>query len=237
MILVIAPMVFRITLAILVTGIAAFSQPRIEYSPLSDTAAISAVSLSAADSVFAWAQQLAVIDYNDCNICKSRAHILAHIIEKRFANITVSKVWLFAGPKIKSRRSAYRTRPELWLQHKNICSGWGYHVAPVIVTSGDTLVIDPATQTRAVSLGEWASSLVPSGGEGLVVIKHRRFYIFPDNEKHYFEDEKILWTDNESLLDESYSRSIDEMTRTSLGIAEPWQMRSRVKQLEELINE
>lgn len=203
----------------------------------SDTVKQNTVTRALVDSVFNFiSSQNHTLDFSDCNICKSRAHIITRAIEKKFEGITTCKAWLFAAPKLSSKREYYRTKPEIWLQHKNICSKWGYHVAPAIITSGDTFVIDPATQKSAVRLTDWASGLVPPGGEALLVIKHSLYYIFPDDKYDLFEDEKAVWYDeDENLFDEHYSRSVDEMVRTSLGFIEPWKMNERAWKIKKLI--
>jgi hypothetical protein len=212
----------------------------LRYSPLSDTLAVSELTSAGADSVFTRAAGLSdALDYSDCNVCKSRAHILARALEKHFAGVRCGKVWLFADSKRKSQREKYRTKPEVWLTLPGTdCRAWGYHVAPVIVTALDTFVIDPATQSKAVTLREWARKIIPAGSEGFAVMKVSRYYIFPDDERDLFEDELAVWIDdNESLLDEEYSRSIDELVRASLGLVEPWKMRERAWKIKQLIIE
>ncbi len=194
------------------------------------------------DSIFRFiVSQNDVIEFEDCNICKSRAHITARAIEKHFegvtpGGITMSKVWLFADCRRKSQRQKYRYKPEVFLENTGICSSWGYHVAPVVITPADTFVIDPATQKSAVTLREWAGKLIPKNGEAFLVIKDKGYFIFPDDENDMFEDEKSVWhDDNENLLDENCSRSIDEVVRASLGLVEPWKMRSRVVKIKQLL--
>lgn len=240
---------------ILISGVRIYSQSVIVSSPYSDTIPLNNITRAQTDSVFNYIASLEhIIDFSDCNICKSRAHIITRAIEKKYEGITTGKAWLFAASKLSSKREYYRTHREVWLQHKNICEKWGYHVAPVIITASDTFVIDPATQNTPVKLRDWASALVPSDGEALLVIKQNIYYIFPDDNydlfedkkavwydedekiKWFYEDKKIIWYDeDENLLDKHYSRSIDEMVRTSLGFTEPWKMNERVKKIKKLI--
>lgn len=232
-----------------------YSQGKIVKSDYSDTLEQNAVTRAQVDSVFNFiASQNQTLDFSDCNICKSRAHIIARAIEKKFEYITTGKAWLFAASNLSSKREYYRTHREVWLQHKNICEKWGYHVAPVIITESDTFVIDPATQNSPVKLTDWASALVPPDGEALLVIKQNIYYIFPDDNYDLFEDKKAAWYDEdekikwfyedkiiirydeeENLFDRHFSRSIDEMVRASLGFVEPWKMNERVKKIKKLI--
>jgi hypothetical protein len=201
-----------------------FSQGVLEFSSYSDTLASGNLTFKI-DSVYSLIEATkGVIEFEDCNVCKSRAHVTARVIERSFPGVTVGKVWLFADSKRKSQYEIYRYKPLVYLENKSICRSWGYHVAPVIFTASDTFVIDPATQTNAVNIRKWAMNLIPSGSKGFIVVKDKRYFIYPDDEKNLFEDEKYVWTDTESLLDDEYSRSIDEVVRASLGLVEPWKM-------------
>lgn len=216
-----------------------YSQGIITYSPYSDTVEQNDISINQIESLFQFiSENEHILDYLDCNVCKSRAHILTGVLENKYKDIKTGKAWLFAFPKLSSKRELYRTKPVIWLRHKNICSEWGYHVAPVIITPGDTFVIDPSTQKKAVTLGKWAGSLVSNGGEALLVIKQNIYYIFPDDKYNLFEDEKDVWTDEkDNLYDEQYSRSIDEIVRAKMGLIEPWKMNELVKKIQKLLEE
>ena len=216
-----------------------YCQGTITYSQYCDTIEQNDISHKQIKSLFQFiAENEHVLDYSDCNICKSRAHIITSILENKFKDIKTGKAWLFAFPKLSSKREQYQTKPIIWLRHKNICSEWGYHVTPIIITPSDTFVIDPATQKKAVKLGKWAASLVPYSGEALLVIKQSKYYIFPDDEYNLFEDEKTIWGDeNENLYDEHCSRSIDEIVRAKMGLIEPWKMNELVKKIKKLIEE
>lgn len=209
----------------------------ITHSGYSDTVPVNNITRGMADSVYTFvASQKNVIEFEDCNICKSRAHIMARAIENRFTGVTVGKAWLFADCKRKSQHDKYKYREEVYLENTGVCRSWGYHVAPVVITANDTFVIDPATQNSAVTLSDWAGKLVPKNGEGFVVIKRKGYFFFPVDDNNLFEDEQAVWYDaGENLLDESYSRSIDEVTRASLGLVEPWRMKDRVKKIKALL--
>ena len=213
------------------------AQGIIEYSAYSDIIPVSVADKYTADSVFAFIKQLnGIIDFEDCNICKSRAHIIAGAVEKQFPRVTAGKVWLIADCKRVTKSADYKYKPLILLRGKGLCINWIYHVAPVIITRLDTFVIDPATQTGAVSPGEWAAGIITEGGKALIIVKDKRFFIYPDDKNNNFIDDKPEWRDdNKSLLDEHYSRSIDEMVRASLGIIEPWKMNARVKKIKEVI--
>jgi hypothetical protein len=206
-------------------------------SALSDILPVNNISASTADSIFRFVVSKGdVIEFEDCNICKSRAHITARVIEKYFPDVTAGKAWLFADCKRGSQREKYRYKPEVYLEYNKECSSWGYHVAPIIITAADTFVIDPATQNSAVPLSQWAGRLVPKNGEGFLVIKRPEYFIYPDDNNNLFEDEKAVWDDaGENLLDESFSRSTDEVVRAALGLIEPWRMNERVRKIKLLI--
>lgn len=160
---------------------------------------------------------------------------MSRVIEKYFPGVATGKAWLFADCIRKSQREKYKYKPEVLLAN-GMCDRWSYHVAPVVITPSDTFVIDPATQKSAVRLNDWACSITPQNGTVFIVVKRPLYFIYPDDNDNYFEDEKVIWyEDNESLTDDNYSRSVDEMTRTSLGLVEPWKMRDRVEKIRKLI--
>lgn len=215
-----------------------YSQPKLIYSTLSDTLAQNNITKAFADSVFKMvASHGDLIEFEDCNICKSRAHIICRVIENHFTGVTTGKAWLFADCKRKSQQEKYRTKQNVYLQNTGVCKLWGYHVAPIIISPGDTFVIDPATQKSAVKLSEWAYKLIPNNGEAYMIVKNKRYFIFPDGTGDLFEDEKSVWEEEKELLsDDEFSRSIDEVVRASLGLIEPWKMNERVEALKKLIN-
>lgn len=214
-----------------------FSQGEIIYSKLSDTVEASNVSKGYIDSAFSYcSSEDEIIDYDDCNICKSRAHILARAINKNFPLAVTSKVWLFADCKRSSMAAYYKYKPNVYLELAGKCSKWSYHVAPVIITPADTFVIDPATQNSAVSLRDWTDKIIPKNGTALMVIKHRGFFIYPEDSNDLFDDNKINWLDSDNnTTDNSFSRSIDEMTRARLGLIEPWRMKHHTEMLRKMV--
>jgi hypothetical protein len=229
---------FMLMIFLTLWGAAPSKSQMITHSALSDTVPVNNITRGMVDSIYKFiVSQSDVIEFEDCNICKSRAHITARAIEKYYTGVTLGKAWLFADCKRQSQREKYRYKPEIYLENTGICNRWGYHVAPILTTPTDTFVIDPATQKSAVTLSTWANKLIPKHGEAFLVIKDKRYFIFPDDENGMFEDEKSIWYDsNENLLDESFSRSIDEVVRASLGLAEPWKMRSRIVKIKKLLD-
>jgi hypothetical protein len=192
---------------------------------------------TSSDSVFAYAKSLSsIIDYDDCNICKSRAHILARAIEKRFPQAIVAKLWIVAECKTSSNREKYRTLEHKLLRYNDNCGSWVYHVAPVVITANDTIVIDPATQKSPVKVNKWVHSLIRAEATAVVVLKDKEYFIYPDDAYNLFEDKKTNWDDSdEPVKDKDYSRAIDEVTRAKLGLLEPWKMNEHIKKLKELI--
>lgn len=210
---------------------------RIEYSIHSDTAAVNKVTIEQIDSVYKFIYSHSwLIDFDDCNICKSRAHIISRLIEKFYPEITVSKLWVIADCKRESLKDAYRYKPEVYLGFKGKCSSWSYHVAPVIITETDTFIIDPATQTKPVKIGKWIDDIIPKNGKGFLVIKDNRFYIYPENTNDYFIDNLHRWDENDrSITDDKYLRSIDETLKAKHGLYEPWKFNYYVSKLMELL--
>ncbi len=190
-----------------------------------------------ADSVFSYVRSLDdIVDFEDCNICKSRAHILSRAIEKKFPGVTIGKLWIVAECRMSSHKEEYRVKEHIMLSSNERCNKWVYHVAPVIITTGDTLVIDPATQNTPSAVNEWTYELLRPGGEAVIILKDVKYYIFPDDADDNFEDTKLDWNDSdEPVTDEDYSRAIDEVTRAKLGLIEPWKMQEHVKKLKELV--
>lgn len=215
-----------------------FSQSgHIEYSAHSDTIAASDIIPAKIDSIFNYISSLgALIDFDDCNICKSRAHIISRIIEKKFANVVIAKAWLIADCKRNSQKDIYKYKPQVYLRSGTECSSWAYHVAPVIITSLDTFIIDPATQTHAVTISKWAGDIIPANGKGFIVIKDNRFYIYPQNSGDLFEDELHTWdVNNRALTDDKYLRSIDETLQAKHGFYDPWKFNFYVSQLMQML--
>jgi hypothetical protein len=106
----------------------------IEYSYYSDKVPASKIDKELCDSIYRFVvEELAVLDFSDCNNCDSRAHITAAAIEKQFPGVHVSKVWIFAGHKRTSQTEKYKFKKNDFLNYSGECSKWAYHVAPLIV--------------------------------------------------------------------------------------------------------
>jgi hypothetical protein len=138
--------------------------PRTEYSPYSDTIPQSRLSSSQADSIFNFiVSNKHLIDLDDCNICKSRAHIITRIIEKYFPKVTPAKVWLIADCM---RVSTAKTITNTNLLHSFIhpVSAQTGHITlrRLSLPSSDTIVIDPSTQSGPVRLSKWAGDIIPT---------------------------------------------------------------------------
>ncbi len=207
------------------------------FSTLSDTIGTAILPPGSADSIFSFIKQNGeVIDFDDCNICKSRAHIISRIIAKYFPHISAGKVWLIADSKRSSTKEIYRYKPVIMLQGKGSCDSWIYHVAPVLISGTDTIVIDPATQSKPVSLSTWYEGIIRPGGTGFIVIKNSQWYIYPEDRDGYFLDELHPWIENSGdLYDAAYLRSIDETLRAKHGFFEPWKFKFYTQKLFELV--
>lgn len=211
--------------------------PRLEYSQLSDTIPQSSLSSSQADSIFNFIESNKhLIDLDDCNICKSRAHIISRVIEKYFPSVIPAKVWLIADCKRSSKTEYYKYKPAVLLQSRGKCTNWAYHVAPVIITANDTIVIDPSTQTRPVSLSKWAGDIIPNNGAGFLIIKDKRYYIYPQNKDDLMLDTISSWNnENKNLTDDKYLRSVDETLQAKHRLFEPWRFNYYISELMKLL--
>jgi hypothetical protein len=243
------PMLSRFDIAVLTVFIMfmfrvnVYSQAEgIEYSPYSDSVEISSAGKSIADSAFDYiANRLGFINFDDCNNCDSRAHLIAAILENKFPALNTAKVWLFADFKRASQGKKYRYKKYVYLSSNNECSSWGYHVAPVVLiktkNTVDTIVLDPSTQSKPVSLRRWALELTPQGEKTYLIMKDRKYYTFPDNPNKKFEDMKKEWVDDDKLLnDDDYSKSIEKILKSKHGIREHWLFSSEIKRIQELLN-
>ncbi|MEO8512943.1 MAG: protein-glutamine glutaminase family protein [Ignavibacteria bacterium] len=230
-------MIKSITIIILLCTSAFAQYERIEYSIHSDSVKQNSVTPDKIDSIYTFIYSHSwLIDFEDCNICKSRAHIISRMIEKNFPEITISKVWLIADSKRNSQKEAYRYKPVVYLSYPGKCQNWSYHVSPIIITDKDTFVIDPATQTKAVKLNKWAGDVIPKNSKGFLIIKDDRFYIYPETGSDYFADELPAWDENDrSLTDNKYLRSVDETLQAKHGFCEPWKFNYYVLKLMELL--
>jgi len=211
--------------------------PRTEYSPYSDTIPQSSLSSSQADSIFNFIiSNKHLIDLDDCNICKSRAHIITRIIEKYFPGVTPAKVWLIADCMRISTKEYYKYKPAILLHSPGKCTNWAYHVAPVIITATDTIVIDPSTQSKPVSLSKWAGDIIPNNGSGFLIIKDKKYYIYPQNKDDLMLDTLPNWnSENKNMTDDKYLRSIDETLRAKHTLYEPWKFNYYISELMKLL--
>ncbi len=213
----------------------------IEYSPYSDTIDLCSVEKPTVDSAFDFlTRELSFIDFDDCNNCDSRAHITARILERKFPGIKTAKVWLFADFKRASNENKPVKTSYLILNDE--CDNWGYHVATIVLIPYseriDTIVIDPTTGEKPVTLNDWASKIITPGGKAFLIIKDKKYYSFPDNSNNKFEDEKEIWIDEDKILYDDYCEiSIEKVLASKLGIKEPWTYRWQLKTLRELLGD
>lgn len=230
-------MIRLLILQVIITSTLYAQYPRTEYSPYSDTISQSRLSSPQADSIFNFiVSKKHLIDLDDCNICKSRAHIIARIIEKYFPEAIPAKVWLVADCKRNSKTEYYKYKPAVLLQSPGKCTNWAYHVAPVIITETDTIVIDPSTQQKPVSLSKWAGDIIPKNGVGFLIIKDKRYYIYPQNKDDKFLDSLQNWNVNNNIaVDDKYLRSVDETLRAKHKLYEPWKFNYYISELMKLL--
>jgi hypothetical protein len=215
----------------------------VEYSTLSDTAPVNYIEYAMADSIFHFVKsELDFIEYDDCNNCESRAHLIAAVIEKRFG-VRTMKVWLFADSKRATQTDKYKYTPhyKLHLGTKGDCDDWAYHVAVMMIISSngrtDTIVIDPSLKNSIATISEWAEDIVKDDTRGFIVIKDSMYRLFPDDENGKFEDYKLVWADDEhkDLLDEDYRASISSVLDARYPVSEPWTRSYKEQQILEML--
>jgi len=216
---------------------------KIEYSRFSDQVPHSNINVTLSDSIYNYVEStLTFIDFDDCNNCDARAHLISAIIEKRFAGVKVAKVWMFANYKRTSMSEKYRFKENIYLSYDGECERWGYHVAPMIIffhsLGIDSIVIDPSTQDSPVPLSKWTASLLPRDEGVYLIVKDRKYFSFPDDENKRFEDMKEVWTDNvdKPLMDEDCSISIENIFSARNIIWDPWTYRHYINAIRNLLN-
>jgi hypothetical protein len=214
----------------------------LEYSSFSDSIDISSAGKSLIDSAFSYiSSELGFIDFDDCNNCSSRAHLITAILENQFFGLKTSKVWLFADFKRSSQEGKYGLKSKSYLVCGE-CDNWGYHVAPlVIIRSGDrvdSIVLDPSTQNKPIVLRKWALNLVPRDGKAFLIIKNKKYYAYPDNDSRKFEDLMEEWVDDDkNLYDDDYSKSIEKILTAKHVIEERWLFTGEIKKIRNLLQD
>lgn len=135
-----------------------------------------------------------------------------------------------------STKEYYKYKPAILLHSPGKCTNWAYHVAPVIITATDTIVIDPSTQSKPVSLSKWAGDIVPQNGSGFLIIKDKKYYIYPQNKDDLMLDSVPNWNvENKNMTDAKYLRSIDETLRAKHTLYEPWKFNYYIAELMKLL--
>lgn len=173
--------------------ICSFLRGQLTMSPFSDTIFINEINPFLADSLFSLSiAQLAFLDYNDCNNCALRAHVMSFVFLKQFPGIKTAKVWLFADSKLSSRRDYYKTHEKRFLKGNIECPQWGFHVAPVLLLENDTIVIDPSTQKNPVKINKWIKD-ISINVSSFIVFKKSVYYSYPEDEHNLFDNTRQEW--------------------------------------------
>lgn len=214
----------------------------LEYSLYSDSIDISSAEKLTVDSAFSFiSNELEFIDFDNCDECAPRAHLIATILENRFPSLKVVKVWLFADFKRASMEEKYRYKKNSYLVLNEECNSWGYHVAPAAIIESkdgaDTIVLDPSTQKKAVVLNKWAYKLIPDECSAFIILKEKRYYSFPENKKNKFNDNAEIWRDDDkSLYDDDFKTSLNKILFSRQGVMEPAVVNNRLKKIIDLLN-
>ena len=166
---------------------------QLTHSGFSDTIGSNPGNIALADSLYNFtAAKLSFLDYNDCNNCPLRAHVMTFVFAKTFPELKIGKVWLIADSKLASRRDYYKTHKREFLNGMEQCPQWGFHVAPVVIFGYDTLVIDPSTQSAPVNLNKWAGTITTNTASFLI-IKDEDYYSYPEDGNDNFNDIQQTW--------------------------------------------
>lgn len=202
------------------------SQPeyKLEYSKFSDKIEINHFNHSFADTLFNFVStKMDFIDFDDCNNCDIRAHLISLILKHRYGSLKLGKVWLFADSKRMTRKENYSKQGYSILSGNSKCFNWGYHVAPFLIIEKDTLVIDPSTQSSVVSVSKWSMDIIPNGFKGFIIIKDFKYYCYPADEYNKFDDLAISWTGvlGESVLEDDHIELAEKITNAYFGFFEP----------------
>jgi hypothetical protein len=171
-----------------------YSQKSIKFTGKSDSILLSVTTIEEANKIFTEMNTLSLFNMNDCNNCEDRANAIAYILNKR--GLTVAKFWLFGEGKISTGISARILKSKK-------CKTWGYHVAVGFLVKNkekiDTIIIDPGTQKKIISLSNWALPLVQKNEIGHIIVKDIVYYTYPLKNKK-FEVDKV-WTEKDTNLE------------------------------------
>ncbi len=75
-----------------------------------------------------------------------------------------------------------------------------------------------------------------NGSKALLVVKDKKYYLFPDNDSKKFEDTKDVWVDDDkSLLDDDYTKSIEKILISNYKIREHGVYRAEIKKIRDLL--
>jgi hypothetical protein len=170
-----------------------------------------------------------------------RAHLIAAILENCYSSLKIAKVWLFADFKRASWRRNIKLKKNSYLVLNEECSRWGYHVAPAVIIENndkmDTIVLDPATQKKTVTINKWAYKLIPDDGSAFMTLKEKKYYSFPENKNNKFKDDTEIWSDdNKSLYDDDFKISLKKILFSKQGVMEPGIINSHMKKIMDLLN-
>jgi hypothetical protein len=193
-----------------------FSQANM--SPFSDSIASSRVNPEFTDSLFSIAaSQITFLEFEDCNNCALRAHVIIFILSNRFPELNFGKVWMFADSKLSSRKDYYKTHRKEYLAGYGICPLWGFHVAPAVILDDDTIIIDPSTQKKSVPLSKWVSDISPNTAS-YIILKDSKYYMYPEDEFDLFNDKLPSWEQ-----DYEFKSTSDELNFIALKLTNAYQ--------------
>jgi len=232
----------RLTALILFLFPFAVNAQILEYSIYSDSLDISIAERSTVDSAFNFiSNELEFIDFDNCNECASRAHLIAAILENRYPSLKIAKAWLFADFKRASMEEKYNLRKNSYLVLNEECSRWGYHVAPAVIIANkggaDTIIIYPSTQKKPVTINKWAYKMIPGDGSAFIILKENKYYSFPENMNNKFKDDAEIWSDDNKLLfDDDFKTSLKKILFSKQGVMEPAVINNRLKKIIDLLN-
>jgi len=184
-------MKIKLCLIIILCSYISFAQKAKLYKPLSENLELNPICRQLADSLNKTFINSKSFDWTDRrNNCEDRANGVSILLDKW--GISNGKAWCFSGKNAK-----YKSR-------KGTLKGWSYHVATFILVKEnnliDTLIIDPLTSNKLLSIREWSNEISNTKGN---------LYFITSNEKYQ---------QNSVSLNPTWKLSIDNYDNTLKGL-------------------
>lgn len=186
-------MKIKLSLIIILCSYFAFSQKAELYKPLNETLALNPICMPLADSLNNTFIHSKSFDWTDRqNNCEDRANAVSILLENW--GVSNGKAWCFGGKNAKYKNG------------KGTLKGWSYHVAAFVLVKRnnliDTLIIDPLTSKKLLSINEWANEISSTKGN---------LYFITDNKK--YQQNSVSLNPTWKLSSANYDNTIKGLTR------------------------